>query len=110
QRSEVPVAERGRARGEVREDRRRDEVARVVEVALEGGASCDERRLRLAASDVLEHLVPLGRRRERSQLRGRVEAVADAQPRRLGGEPLDELVLDRILDDQSAAGSADLAA
>ena len=66
--------------------------------------------LLLAELDVVEDLVELLLRDLRALLGLRIERVADDAALGLLGQPLDEFVVDLVLDEQPAAGRAALAA
>ena len=66
--------------------------------------------LLLAELDVAEDLVELLLRHLRALLGGRIERVADLALLGLLGQPLDEFLVDLLLDEQPAAGGAALAA
>ena len=66
--------------------------------------------LLLAEVDVAENLVELLLRNLRALLGGGIERIADLALLGLLGQPLDELLVNLLLDEQSAAGGAALAA
>ena len=80
----------------------------VVE-ALGAAAAGDEAALGLADLDVAHDLVVVLGVHERADLGLRVVRVADDDARGLRGVALDELVVDRALDEDAAAGRAALA-
>ena len=92
--------------GDVREERRAEEVAAVGQVArglVEVGA------LGLARLDELRDLLELGLRVDRPDVGVLVERVADADRRQAVLELLDERLDDRLLGEQPRPGAADLA-
>lgn len=90
---------------DVGEDGRLDEVA-LGAVAL--AAEVDRRALVLAGLDVRRDAVVLELGRERALERVGLERTADLDRLDLGRELLEELVVDRLLDEDARAGAAAL--
>lgn len=91
---------------DVREDGRLDEVALG---AVTSAAKVDRRTLVLAGLDVRRNAVVLELGRERSLERIGLERTADLDRLDLVRELLEELVVNRLLDEDARAGAAALA-
>ena len=89
----------------VGKDRRLDEVAFVADSAAAGEAGCS---FGLSFIDVAQNLIELIGIDLRALSRLRVERVADLTQLRAGDDLLDELVVNRLLNEQSRAGAAAL--
>src|SRR5579862_435515 len=91
-------------------EERRLDVPAARQVRGAAAAAGERRALAHAVGDVALDAVALRGRHERADDGVRIARVADLEPRRRGGEPRGELVVDRRLDEEPGARDADLAA
>ena len=92
---------------DVREHRRLDEVALAGADVGARAAGHERRPFALAGLDVAQHGLHLLLRGQRAEAGLRVHRIAGHHLLRAGGELVDELVLDRLVDEQARSGGAD---